>query len=106
MTVAELFDEACNRHEAIATLIPDNETWLSYAAEAEALGIHFPSRRPLLNYFEIVKILFPVGIILEEDHEITYEEHLEGLEAYRVLTYEPLDTTPFLSDDISSILNI
>lgn len=107
MIVEEILEEAKQRKYApIAAIIPDNETWLSFAAEAEDLGICFPSGKSLPDYFESLGISFPVAIIFDRNKYITYIDNTPDLTDYQVVDYTPRDTTPFHSDDLSSILNL
>ena len=107
MTVEEILEETKQRkYGPTATMISDNETWLSFADEAEELGLHFPSQEPLSNYFERFGISFPVAIIFDRNKYITYIDDTPDLTDFQVVDYTPRDTTPFHSDDLSSILNL
>ena len=107
MTVEEMWEEICrDTSGTITTTISDEEMWSSFAVEAEEMGFHFPSRRPLSNYFEALNISFPVRIFLNFVHDITYEEEPFEEPLEKIVDYTPRDTTPFHSDDLSSILNL
>lgn len=107
MTVEDMWEEVCrNTSGTIITTISDEEMWSSFAVEAEELGLHFPSQKPLPNYFKALNTPFPVRIFLYFTHKITYQEEPFGVALSKVVEYTPKDTTPFHSDDLSSILNL